>query len=270
MALLVPDARIIDERSSPLGLVSVVESPTIPFRHAPGLSLNNITEPPLQLGVFTDAEFDQHDHAVRRRPRAARISRLHHCRAAIPSLERSEGADPRAGGGEQVLLALYHRRRRSMRVELNPQVVDLVANDYAEFAGGIYGRPEVDVHVGEARSFVQRTDERYDLIQIPLLYSFGAAAAGTQSLHENYTYTVEAIAGLSRPLAARAAFSADHALAEAAAARHAETVRHRDRGAGGDAASPSPGARMALIRSWKTTTLLVKNGAFTADEIATI
>ena len=35
--------------------------------------------------------------------------------------------------------------------------------------------------------------ERYDLIQIPLLYSFGAAAAGTQSLHESYTYTVEAM-----------------------------------------------------------------------------
>jgi hypothetical protein len=45
---------------------------------------------------------------------------------------------------------------------------------------------------GEARSFVARTEKKYDLIQMPLLTSFGAAAAGTQSLHESYAYTVEA------------------------------------------------------------------------------
>ena len=43
--------------------------------------------------------------------------------------------------------------------------------------------------------------EHYDLIQIPLLYSFGAAAAGTQSLHENYTYTTEAIGNYLAALA---------------------------------------------------------------------
>ena len=62
-----------------------------------------------------------------------------------------------AGGGEQVLLALYHGAREIDAVELNPQVLDLVAEDYADFAGRIYDRPEVDVHVGEARSFVRRT-----------------------------------------------------------------------------------------------------------------
>lgn len=55
-ALLVPDTRVIARRSSPLGLVDVVESPTIPFRHAPGLSFNNLTEPPAQIGLFTDAD----------------------------------------------------------------------------------------------------------------------------------------------------------------------------------------------------------------------
>ena len=34
----------------------VLRSPTIPFRHAPGLSLNNPVEPPPQLGVFTDGD----------------------------------------------------------------------------------------------------------------------------------------------------------------------------------------------------------------------
>ena len=55
-ALEVPNARVIEERSSSLGLLTVVESPTVPFRHAPGLSLANTQEPPEQLAVFTDGE----------------------------------------------------------------------------------------------------------------------------------------------------------------------------------------------------------------------
>lgn len=46
MALDVPNARVVEERSSPLGLLTVVESPSVPFRHAPGLSLANTQEPP--------------------------------------------------------------------------------------------------------------------------------------------------------------------------------------------------------------------------------
>ena len=51
-----PGAEVEVERSSPLGLLSVVRSPEIPFRHAPGLSLNNLIEPAAQVGVFTDGE----------------------------------------------------------------------------------------------------------------------------------------------------------------------------------------------------------------------
>ena len=197
MALRVPDARIVEERSSPLGLVTVVESPTIPFRHAPGLSLNNVTEPPLQLGVFTDA--DSLSTITRFEDDLAPFQYLDFTTSALPYhlLDDPEVLVLGAGGGEQVLLALYHGAPEIDAVELNPDVLDLVTDRYADFAGGLYARPEVDLHLGEARSFVERTPERYDLVQIPLLYSFAAAAAGTQSLHESYTYTVEALAPTS-------------------------------------------------------------------------
>ena len=55
-ALEVPGARVVAERSGPLGLLHVVESPAVPFRHAPGLSLGAPAEPPEQLGLFTDAD----------------------------------------------------------------------------------------------------------------------------------------------------------------------------------------------------------------------
>ena len=167
-----------------------------------------------------------------------------------------------------MLLALYHGAEEIDAVELDPAVVELVAEDYAEFAGGIYTRPEVDLHLGEARSYVARSEEKYDLVQIPLLYSFGAAAAGTQSLHESYTYTVEAMRLYLERLKPGGILSVTlwaklpprdtvKLFATAVEALEARGVAE-------------PGERLALIRSWKTTTLLVRNGAFPPQEIAAL
>src|SRR5207302_9116374 len=54
-ALNLPEARLVAQRSSPLGRVDVVASPAI--RHAPGLSLLTPREaaPPPQLGLQVDA-----------------------------------------------------------------------------------------------------------------------------------------------------------------------------------------------------------------------
>jgi hypothetical protein len=51
--LKVMGAHVLAEESSPLGLISVVESPEVPFREAPGLSLNALDEPPPPLGATT-------------------------------------------------------------------------------------------------------------------------------------------------------------------------------------------------------------------------
>jgi SAM-dependent methyltransferase len=267
-ALLVPDARIVDERSSPLGLVSTVESPTIPFRHAPGLSLNNVTEPPPQLGIFTDA--DSLSAITRFEGDREALAYLDYTPAALAHhlMERPKVLVLGVGGGEQVLLALYHAASKIVGVEMNPQILDLVRDDYAEFAGGILDRPDVSVHMGEARGFVRRTRDRYDLIQIPLLYSFGAAAGGTQGLHESYAYTTEAFRDYLRALNPGGILSvtlwlklpprdAPKLFATALEALKASGVA-------------DPGRHLALIRSWKTTTLLVKNAAFRPEELATI
>ena len=170
--------------------------------------------------------------------------------------------------GEQVLLAILHGVPKIVAVELNPQIVALVRQDYAEFAGGIYDRPEVEVRIDEARSAVRRTSERYDLIQIPLLYSFGAAAAGTQSLHENYTYTVEAITDYLAALEPGGILSVTLWLklpprdSVKLFATAVEALRRTG--------VAEPGARLAMIRSWSTATILVKNGAFEPQEIAAL
>lgn len=267
MALRVPDARIVEERSSPLGLLSVVASPTIPFRHAPGLSLNNVTEPPVQLGVFTDA--DSISAITHFEGDLGPLNYLDFTTSALPYhlLDKPEVLILGAGGGEQVLLALYHHVPEIDAIEFNPQMIDLVANRYADFAGDIYNRLNVNVSLGEARSFVKRTKKRYDLIQIPLLYSFGAAAAGTLSLHENYTYTVEAIKDYLARLKPGGLVSItlwvklpprDSLKLFATAVEALEEL------------GVSPDDRLALIRSWKTATLLIKNGAFTPAQLVVL
>ena len=238
-ALRVPGAVVEVERSSPLGLLSAVRSPEIPFRHAPGLSLNNLIEPAAQIGVFTDGESLSPITAFDGRPRAARLSRFHHGRAALPPPgcgRRSWCSAP--APARTCCSRSTMAQRRIDAVELNPQLVELVRGRYAEFAGNLYGRPEVRVHIGEARGFVAAAADRYDLIQVPLLDAFAAAAAGTLSLNESFVYTVEAFETYLDHLA-EGRLPRDHALAEAAAARCRETVPH------GAARARAPGRRRA-------------------------
>jgi len=190
--LLVPGTEVVHEDSGPLGLLQVVRSPQIPFRHVPSLSLNNTVEPPEQLGVFTDGGSLSPITAFDDRPEP--LAYLDHTSAALPYclLDRPEVLIIGAGGGADVLLALYHRAARIDAVELNPQLVRLIRDTFRDFAGHLYERPDVHVHVAEGRGFVAASDRTYDAILLPLLDSYAAAAAGTLGLAESYIYTVEA------------------------------------------------------------------------------
>ena len=65
-------------------------------------------------------------------------------------------------------------------------------DQFKEFSGGIYEHPRVRVFVDDGRSFVRRSEERYDVIQASLVDTWAATAAGAYTLTENTLYTVEA------------------------------------------------------------------------------
>jgi hypothetical protein len=96
------------------------------------------------------------------------------------------------GGGRDVLTALMFNSSDVTGVEINPIIVDLVKEDYAEFTGDIYSRPDVDIVVADGRSYIRRAPERYDLIQASLIDTWAATAAGAYTLSENSLYTKEA------------------------------------------------------------------------------
>jgi Spermine/spermidine synthase domain len=96
-----------------------------------------------------------------------------------------------AGGGTDVLAALKHDTASIHAVELNPGTVKAVREEFAEFAGHIYSNPRVHVTVGEGRSVLSRSKERYDLIQMTGVDTWASSSQGAYVLSENFLYTVE-------------------------------------------------------------------------------
>ncbi|HLU38508.1 MAG TPA: hypothetical protein VK081_03930 [Planctomycetota bacterium] len=96
------------------------------------------------------------------------------------------------GGGRDILTALLARAEHVDAVELNPGVVKMVSGRFRDFSGDPYHAPGVHAHVSEGRSFLTRSPGNYDCIQISLIDSWAATAAGAYSLAENNLYTVEA------------------------------------------------------------------------------
>jgi hypothetical protein len=96
------------------------------------------------------------------------------------------------GGGSDVLVALGSGSRTVTAVELNPLMIDFVRH-YGERAGHLYSRPDVEVVQAEGRTFISRTDRRFDTIFLGFVDTWASVASGGLSLSENYLYTTEAM-----------------------------------------------------------------------------
>jgi SAM-dependent methyltransferase len=257
--------RVLTERSSPLGLLTAVHSPDLPLRHVPGMSLNAVFEPPEQIGIFTDG--DTMSVVTRYDGKRGKLAYLDQVPSALPYhlLDRPKVLILGAGGGADVLQALYHNAAHIDAVEIDPQMVDLVRREYAEFAGRLYDHPRVSMHLGEARGFVAANDRRFDLIQIGLLDAFSTASAGLYALNESYIYTVEAVQDYLDHLAPGGFLAITRWVRVPPRdslklfATFVEAMRREG--------VADPEQRIVWIRGWQTSTLLVKNGGFSSKEI---
>ncbi len=263
-ALQIKGTSITEQRSSPLGLISVVESPVIPWRHAPGMSINASIEPPEQLALFSDADsmtvltkfngdygtvayLDQQTSAL-----------AYHLRPIKRALIIG------TGGGSGLLQAGFHQVEHIDSVEINPQII-AIGQDNKNFSGSIFDNSKTKVHIAEARGFVSQTTDRFDIIQVELLDSFNASAAGLYALHESYLYTVEALQQYIQTLSPEGYLSISRwvkvpprdslkLFATALAALESK-------------GSDTPEKHLILIRGWQASTLLIKNGVINEDEI---
>ena len=263
--LRIKGAEIIDEFSSPFGTLSIVQNTQVPFRYVPGLSIACLTEPPLQLGIFTNGDGMS---VLTKYPNSLeKLSYLDYQTSALAyHLKKLDKVlIIGAGGGSDVLQALYHNTQKIEGVELNPAMVKIVEKKYGDFTGNIYSLENVNIHIAEAREFITSTKEKYDLIQISMVDSSGASSSGLQSISENYLYTVESIENSINSLAPNGYLSISRWIklppkdtlklfAMALEALEKQGVKE-------------PQKQLMLIRGWQTSTLIVKNGLFNKDEI---
>lgn len=269
-ALLLPEARVIAQRHGPQGWLAVLESPRVPLRYAPGLSLGNADEPPPQLGLFTDGDAMaaiSRDHA--RAPAQAYLARM---TSSLPYALRAS-REPSvlvlsAGGGQEVLQALTLGARSVDAVESNPQRLQLLRDTFADYTGGLYRDPRVRVLVADPRGFARADGRRYDIVVLASGESFAGGGAGVQAAAEHYALTEQALRDYLARLAPDGVLAVTRwskqpprdelkLFATAVAALRAERVA-------------DPATHIVAIRNWDASTLLVKRGRFTQDEIATL
>ena len=97
------------------------------------------------------------------------------------------------GGGVDVLRAVANGSPSVTGIEINPIIANSIMRDrYADFSYHLYERPEVHLHVTDGRSFVRNAKQKFDVVQMTLVDTWAATAAGAFALSENSLYTVDA------------------------------------------------------------------------------
>ncbi len=118
--------------------------------------------------------------------------------AEVPSVAnvlrpRGEYAIIGPGGGVDVLRALGSGSPSVTGIEINPLIATtIMRGKYAAFSHHLYEHPQVHIHVGDGRSWVRSSRQRFDVVQMTLVDTWASTAAGAFALSENNLYTVEA------------------------------------------------------------------------------
>ena len=96
-----------------------------------------------------------------------------------------------AGGGRDVLAARLFGQKRIVAVEINPNIIEVVNGRFGEYTGHLDRDPKVSFVADEARSYLARQKQRFDIVELTFIDTWAATAAGAYVLTENALYTVD-------------------------------------------------------------------------------
>lgn len=255
-----PGAVRVEERFGPTGWVVAVDAPA--FRHAPGLSLGFRGSVPPERAVFVDGDL------------VGSVPTLHPTTDDLAMLDWLPSAAPYAairpqrvlvlgaGAGTEVRSAAAHGAQAITAVELVPDLVALQASA---------PKPETSDStlirwvVADARSYVARSDHRYDLVVLGPAGGPGTTAAGVHALGEDFLHTVEAYVAYLEIL------DADGMLAVTGWLTVPPRGTVRSVLTAGEALRRVIPSRvpdgLVVLRSWGTVTVLVKPAGFGTVEL---
>jgi spermidine synthase len=250
----------------PFGLITVLD--TTAYHYLPDLSLNCPYPLPRQKGLFLDGNTVGAINEFSGNLSDIRFMNYRTTSVAYKILDRPHVLIIGGGSGTEILNAMYHGALSISVVELNRDIIHLMQGPYKAFSGYIYNTADTHAFVEDGRGYLQRTAERFDLIEISLLESMGSASAGVYSLNENYLFTTEAIRLCLERLRPGGMLSISTWIKNPPRdnikllAMATEAIEEN--------AKNAPAQSIVMIRSWQTATLLLKDGSFHEKETETI
>jgi hypothetical protein len=257
---LATDGAVIEHASSgPAGSLTVVRNEQVPFRYAPGLSLQSLALPPAAAAVFVDGD------RIGARPlvdsglddNAYQRDRL----SALPYLllDAPRTAVLRAGGGDAVAQSLSLGAGDIAAVESNPQLAALNCD-----SAGACGHPRVSWHTQSARAFIATSAQRFDLVRLDVTPDI----TGLDALSIDFDLTREAMSDYLDILdpAGLLVINGPLRYPPALSIRLLATARDAllERG------YASPDQHIAMLRGWRDFTLLVSPRPLTERHDAAI
>jgi len=172
-------------------------------------------------------------------------------------------------GGINAQVARYKGAERIDIVEPSAEMIRLIRDDpnISRFTGNLLSLPEITIIQGEGRSWCADHPKSYDLIELSLIDSIGLSDSGGYPVHEDYKYTVEAFRGYFGALKDNGILSVtvwDRLNPPRNVLRLLNTIIIAMREAG----FPEPDRSLYSFGLFiSTSTILVKNGAFTEGEL---
>src|SRR2546425_5744796 len=98
------------------------------------------------------------------------------------------------GGGWDVARAIAGGSSDITAVEINPLIAKTIMQDrFPELSHRLYFRPDVHLFIEDGRSFVRRSQDKFQVIQATLVDTWASTAAGAFALSENNLYTTDAM-----------------------------------------------------------------------------
>ncbi len=201
--LNLPGAEIEYERSSPFGFVQVVSTDAL--RHAPGLSLAYRGEIPVRKAVFNNGDWFG---PLASWSRSDSVHLMDYTTKALPYITgtRKRVLVLQAGTGMDVSQAVTRGARKTIAVEPNVPVTELLLDVYAPEIDSLFMLDSVELLAVEPRTYLKTTGAVYDLIVLPTIETFGGSA-GLYAMQEQYLLTQEAFSEMWRSLTGNGAIA---------------------------------------------------------------
>jgi hypothetical protein len=186
--LLLPQAKIWMEKTSPYGIVQLVSSPAL--RYAPGMSLTAQKTAEVKMVAFINGDWFG---AVTDWKKADTSMILDYTTSALPyrMAKRNNVLVLQSGTGIEVAHAVSRDAKNVVAVEANPVILSLLQNQLVGETDSLFHHPDVSVRNLEPRTFLLMDTTNFDLIALPIVGAFGGTS-GLHALHEQFILTREA------------------------------------------------------------------------------